>query len=71
MTVFRIYHIIMRTGLKFTVEQLHYHKFNECLWKIKNCYGLRWKVEIYFSGIKRLFGEVIRAIKPDNIVEDF
>ena len=46
------------------------HRFNEELWKMKNSYGLRWNVEIYFSGIKRLFGEVIRAVKPENIVQE-
>jgi transposase len=45
-------------------------KFSEGIWKIKNNYGLRWNVEIYFSGIKRMFGEIIRAIKPENIVQE-
>jgi len=45
-------------------------RFNEELWKIKNDYGLRWNVEIYFSGIKRLFGEVIRAVKPEYIIQE-
>ena len=45
-------------------------RFNEGLWKIKNNYGLRWNVEIYFSGIKRMFGETIRAVKPENIVQE-
>ena len=44
--------------------------FNEELWKIKNYYNLRWNVEIYFSGIKRLFGEVIRAVKPEYIIQE-
>ena len=46
------------------------HRFSEESWKIKNNYGLRWNVEIYFSGIKRLFGEVVRAVKPENIVQE-
>jgi hypothetical protein len=37
------------------------------LWKIRNSYGLRWNVEIYFSGIKRLFGGVIRVIMLENM----
>ena len=45
-------------------------RFGESLWKINNNYGLRWNVEIYFSGIKRLFGEIIRAVKPENIVQE-
>ena len=34
---------------------------------MKNNYGLRRNVEIYFLGIKRLFDEVIRVMKPGNI----
>ena len=45
-------------------------RFNKELWKIKNYYNLRWNVEIYFSGIKRLFGEVIRAVKPECIIHE-
>ena len=45
-------------------------RFNEELWKIKNDYGLRWNIEIYFSGIKRLFGEVIRAVKQEYIMQE-
>ena len=43
------------------------NRFNEELLKMKNNYGLRWNVEIHFSGIKRLFKEVIRVVKLDNI----
>ncbi len=42
-------------------------RFNEELWKIKNAYNLRWNIEIYFSEINRLFGEIIRAVKPEYI----
>ena len=35
---------------------------------MKNNYDLRWNVTIYFSEIKRLFGEVIRGAKSENIV---
>ncbi len=45
-----------------------FHRFNEELWKMKNGYGLRWNIEIYFPGIKILFNEVIRTVKPENIV---
>ena len=45
-------------------------KFSEGTWKINNNYGLRWNVEIYFSGIKRMFGEIIRAVKLENIVQE-
>ena len=45
-------------------------KFSERTWKINNNYGLRWNVEIYFSGIKRMFGEIIRAVKLENIVQE-
>ena len=43
-------------------------RFGESLWKINNNYGLRWNIEIYFSGIKILFGETIRAVKPEYII---
>jgi transposase len=46
------------------------HRFKEGLWKMKNSYSLRWNVEIYFSRIKRLFGEVIRAVKVENIKQE-
>ncbi len=38
--------------------------------RVKNSYGLSLNVEIYFSGIKRLFGEVIRAVKVENIIQE-
>jgi len=33
-------------------------------------YGKRWNVEIYFSGLKRTMGEVIKAVKPEHIVQE-
>ena len=45
-------------------------RFSEGLWKVNNNYGLRWNVEIYFSGIKRMFNEAVRAVKPENIVQE-
>ena len=33
-------------------------------------YGKRRIVEIYFSGLKRTMGEVIKAIRPDNIAQE-
>ena len=45
-------------------------RFSEGLWKINNNYGLIWNVEIYFSGIKRMFGEAVRDVKPENIVNE-
>ena len=44
-------------------------RFNEGLWKINNNYGLRWNVEIYLSGIKRMFGESVRTVKPEYIIQ--
>ena len=32
-------------------------------WKENNSYGKRWLVEIYFSGLKRVMSEVIKAKK--------
>ena len=45
-------------------------RFSEGLWKVNNNYGPRWNVEIYFSGIKRMFSEAVRAVKPENIVQE-
>ncbi len=39
-------------------------------WKESVQYGKRWNVEIYFSGLKRTMGEVIKAVKPDYIVQE-
>lgn len=32
--------------------------------------GERWNVEIYFSGLKRTMGEVIKASRPDYIAHE-
>ena len=45
-------------------------RFSEGLWKIKNDRGLRWNGKIYLSETRRLFGEIITAVKPDNIVQE-
>ena len=39
-------------------------------WKESVDYGKRWHVEIYFSGLKRTMGEVIKAVRPDYIVQE-
>jgi hypothetical protein len=36
-------------------------------WKEEIGYGKRWIVKFYFSDLKRTMGEVIKAIRPDNI----
>ena len=33
-------------------------------------YGKRWTVEIYFSGLKRVMGEVIRARRTDYMIQE-
>ena len=38
--------------------------------EVNNNCGLIWNVEIYSSGIKRMFGEATRAVKPENIVQE-
>ena len=45
-------------------------RFNEGLWKINKNYSLIWTVQIYFSGMKRLFSEIIIAVKQENIVQE-
>ena len=44
-------------------------KIGEEAWKKETGYGRRWLVEIYFAGIKRVMGEVIKAVKSDNIAQ--
>ena len=39
-------------------------------WKENNNYGKRWLVEIYFSGLKRVMTEVIKAKKIEYIVQE-
>jgi hypothetical protein len=46
------------------------HRFNEGLLKMKNNYGLRWNVEVYFSRVNTPFGDFIRSVKPGNIVQE-
>ena len=45
-------------------------KTSEKEWKESVDYGKRWNVEIYFSGLKRTMGEVIKANRPDYIVQE-
>ena len=39
-------------------------------WKENNNYGKRWIVEIYFSGLKRVMTEVIKAKKIEYIIQE-
>ena len=39
-------------------------------WKENNSYGKRWIVEIYFSGLKRVMSEVIKAKKIEYIIQE-
>ena len=39
-------------------------------WKRIHNYGRRWIVEIYFSGLKRVMGEVIRARKLECVIQE-
>ena len=45
-------------------------KTSEKEWNRINEYGKRWSVEIYFSGLKRTMGEVIKANRPDYIAHE-
>ena len=45
-------------------------KTSEKEWKESVDYGKRWNVEIYFSGLKRTMGEVIKAVRPDYIAQE-
>ncbi len=50
------------------VRQIRRTSENE--WKEAVDYGKRWNVEIYFSGLKRTMGEVIKAVRPDYIAQE-
>ena len=43
---------------------------SESEWKESVDYGKRRHVEIYFSGLKRTMGEVIKANRPDYIAHE-
>ncbi|MCL4480922.1 MAG: IS5/IS1182 family transposase, partial [Candidatus Thermoplasmatota archaeon] len=45
-------------------------KTSESEWKKSVDYGKRWNVEIYFSGLKRTMGEVIKANRLDYIAQE-
>ena len=45
-------------------------KLGEEQWKNLHEYGKRWTVEIYFSGLKRVMGEIIRARRPDYMIQE-
>ena len=43
---------------------------SESEWKNNNNYGRRWIVEIYFSGLKSVTGEIIKARRPEYIAQE-
>ena len=43
---------------------------SESEWKNNNNYGKRWIVEIYFSGLKRVMGEIIKARRLECIAQE-
>ena len=45
-------------------------KIGEEEWKRIHDYGRRWIVKIYFSGLKRVMGEVIKARKLECIIQE-
>jgi transposase len=45
-------------------------KLGEEEWKCVHEYGKRWTVEIYFSGLKRVIGEIIRARRTDYMIQE-
>jgi IS5 family transposase len=46
------------------------HDLGEEQWKKNNNYGRRWIVETYFSGLKRVMGEVIKARKLEYVIQE-
>ena len=47
---------------------LEYKKNGYKGWKQMHQYGRRWAVEGFFSSIKRIFGETVRASSPEGMV---
>ncbi len=45
-------------------------KIGEEEWKRIHDYGRRWIVKIYFSGLKRVMGEVIKARRTDYMIKE-
>ena len=45
-------------------------KLGEDQWKNVHEYGKRWTVEIYFSGLKRVMGEIIGAKRTDYMIHE-
>ena len=45
-------------------------KMREEEWKRIHEYGKRWTVEIYFSGLKRVMGEIIWAKRTDYMIQE-
>lgn len=39
-------------------------------WKEKYCYGMRWASEGFFSAVKRMFGENIRATSTEGMIQE-
>jgi len=37
-------------------------------WKKIHQYGMRWASESFFSAIKRIFGETVRANSPEGMI---
>jgi hypothetical protein len=48
----------------------HIRKTSEKEWKESVDYGKRWNVEIYFSGLKKTMGEVIKARKLEYVIQE-
>jgi len=45
-------------------------KLGEEKWKEKYEYGKRWAVESYFSAVKRIFGENLKATTPQGMIKE-
>jgi transposase len=43
---------------------------SESEWKKNSNYNRRWIVEIYFSGLKRVMGEIIKAKIPEYLAQE-
>ena len=51
-------------------DQLGGGTTNRKEWRKREQYGKRWLVEIVISSFKRLFGNSVRAVTMDNIIQE-
>jgi hypothetical protein len=62
--------IVGKGGSSRSTAVLEFKKMGYKGWKQMHQYGRRWAVEGFFSSIKRIFGETVRASSPEGMVSE-